>query len=221
MLEAAATASPPLREPGEELASWVADLDPAEKDTILLRLLRGEGRALVAPLRRRFAAETGSAAPASGTRTLTELLEDADRRREEAEARRQAEQEARRAEELDRLASRGEAAWAEVETLVASKSGRGYADAVRLLKDLRDLAVREETGGLFDGRLGQLRERHAKKRAFSRRLREAGQAQGGAGARALDVSEQLAAEQVPVERGAAERALSCLARKAASAGVPG
>ncbi len=93
---------------------------------------------------------------------------------EEAEARRRAEQEARRSRELDRLAARGEAAWAEVETLVSSKKARGYDSAVRLLKDLRDLAVREGSRGLFSDRLGQLRERHGTKHAFLRRLREAG-----------------------------------------------
>jgi hypothetical protein len=75
-----------------------------------------------------------------------------------------------RAKYLDGLAGREEALWRRVEGLVEAKKAKEYDEAVRLLVNLRDLAARASAGSDFQERLGDLRERYAKRPAFLERL---------------------------------------------------
>ena len=47
---------------------------------------------------------------------------------------------------------------------------RSYDDAVRLVVDLREVAVREKGLGEFDRRLVEVRQRYARRRGFLDRL---------------------------------------------------
>jgi hypothetical protein len=189
LLEAAAAGSPEAEEtlPAGDVERWVSDLPEAERTALLVRLVWGDEPHLRAELVRRFR-DSRAASPsetAAGRRTVGELLEAAERRseerrRREAEraARERARQEREAAEARERhlasLAGREAEAWGEVEALIATKQPGKYDAAVALLRDLRELAVRAERREEVEGRLGGLRERHAKKPSLIGRLRAAG-----------------------------------------------
>jgi len=61
-------------------------------------------------------------------------------------------------------------AWRELEQLVEARS---YDEAVRLVVDLREVAVRASAMEEFDRRMAEVRQRYARRRAFLDRLRRA------------------------------------------------
>jgi len=116
-----------------------------------------------------------------GRRTVGDLLDAAEqraerRRRQEAErAERQREREAReraaaRAAYLDSLAGREPELWRQVEALAEAKRPKEYDHAARLVRDLRDLSVRQDSLADFERRVVELRLRHAKKPSFIGRI---------------------------------------------------
>lgn len=187
LVAAAAEASVDEQPEPVGMAMWIARLAPREKDGLLLRVAQGEHADVAAALVRRFRAELrqddGAAIPRR--RTVAELLARTDALRK-AEAQRQARAvaEAQRKHEeaaaaaktkrLDALATRKSAAWLQIKRLVDSKQPKAYDDAVKLLADLRDLAARERDDTDFALRIRALREAHAKKPSFLKRLDEAG-----------------------------------------------
>jgi hypothetical protein len=172
-----------------ELEQWIAHLPDQEKTELLVRLVAGDDPHLPLELRRRcqLSQSTGESERISAVtlgRRAGELLAMANQRAAErvrraaeleAAERAQREREAAIARErtLDALAARGEAPWAEVEALVASKQPNAYDRAVMLLTDLRTLAERAEAGDDFNRRIEEIRERHARKPSFLKRLSQA------------------------------------------------
>ncbi len=173
-----------------DLQRWIVALPDSEKNELLLRLAEGSDPHLRAELLQRFRSASTSAGitkedALEGRRTVGELLASAEaraaaRQREIAErearerARRQREQAAARAKYLDTLAPRKEEVWNQVEAHIETKRPKEYEEAVRLLKDLRDLEAGMAGTGEFEARLGQLRDRHAKKPSLIERLDRAG-----------------------------------------------
>jgi hypothetical protein len=169
----------------EELARWVKKLSTTVKDDSLLRFLSEEGDLILrAELLRQFREATlpGTIArPASGRRTVAELLTARDalieeKRRETAErqakemAKRQKEQAEARSKYLDNLAAKETGTWREVDRLIATKQPKSYDQAVSLLADLRDLAKRSGTQSAFEARFLELRESHRSKPSLQKRL---------------------------------------------------
>ena len=173
-----------------ELAAWVARLPEQEKDRLLVRLVRGDphlGDELWLRALRELAPAGGP--PAGGgderPRTASELLalaevrraarlrEQAERERREREQRSRAEA-ARRARYLKKLASREDEVWRQVEQLIATRRPDLYDQAVELIKDLRDAAVKTGREEAFRTRLASLRLQHAKKGTLLGRLIRAG-----------------------------------------------
>src|SRR4029453_11637660 len=117
LLEAAAEASPPLAEAVPSTAAltkWVRQLPPADKDDVIVRLLRGDGAHLRAELLRRYRGGTATEA-VDGRRRGGERLtagggrwadrqRPAGERKAAEEARREAEIVAARERRLDQLA---------------------------------------------------------------------------------------------------------------------
>jgi hypothetical protein len=172
-----------------EVEHWVSNLPEAEKTSLLVRLIEGNEPHLRAELVRRYRESrtlTSSKAKAAvKQRTVGELLKAAERRAEERqrrEAERAAQERARREQEaaeareryLAALAQREAEAWREVDALIATKQPGKYDDAVKLLKDLRDIAIRAGRQGEVEARLVRLREQHAKKPSLVARLQAAG-----------------------------------------------
>ncbi|WP_436528912.1 hypothetical protein [Actinoplanes sp. HUAS TT8] len=186
LLDAAATASrpPAEKEPSaSELRRWVAGLPVADKDDVLLRVLRGDAGLLRSELLRRFHGVAEEPSAGAG-RTAGDLLAAAEERwaarqqqkRERAAAERQRREEAAaaaREQRLDKLARNPVRAWAQADELIATKRPKDYDAAVTLLVDLQALAVREGEISEFAEQMTRLRERHARKPSLIDRFNRA------------------------------------------------
>lgn len=170
-----------------DVERWVATLPDATKSDWLVRLVGGKEPHLRAEMLRRFRESRPPGEPrhSEAPRTVGELLEAAEkraevRRRKEAEraaaerARREREAAEARERYLDNVASREPKMWERVGALIATKQPGRYDEAVRLLCDLRDLALRDGRRSEIEARLGRLCEEHARKPSFLERLRRAG-----------------------------------------------
>ena len=190
LIEIAASASAPRSAgPGrEELAEWIQGLPAKEKDNLLVTaaLQAGEGWRieLLRCFERQAAQQTSHAATAIQRRTVRDLLAAAQARTEEKtrrlEAKREAEAarekakaEAERARYLDQLEKREAETWERITALIQRRQPGEYDKAVGLLIDLRDLAVRKQRVAAFQSTLEELRQAHAAKESFLRRLAKA------------------------------------------------
>jgi hypothetical protein len=184
---AAGSAEPAATEDGGDVHRWVAGLPDDEKTVLLLRLVDDDGVHLRAELLRRFRESRKIETPPPGERrrTVGELRKGADaraqeRRREEAEraarekARRECEAAEKRERHLATLVKREAEAWQEVDALIATKQPKKYDEAVALLRDLREICVRDGRQLHADARIVRLRNQHAKKLSFLQRMSEAG-----------------------------------------------
>ncbi|SRR5712691_1066831 len=187
LLDAAATASPPLvsLEPQPaEVRGWVAKLPAAEKDDLLTRCMTSNDGSLatelVQRLRREREGDRGAGEAAARRRTVAELLRAgeqtaAERKRIAAEKAAQEKDRMERAaarartRHLDQLAGREPVLWQKVESLIATKQPKSYDQAMELLVDLRDLAARKDAAG-FQRRVEALRAAHARKPTLMERL---------------------------------------------------
>jgi hypothetical protein len=187
LLEMASEASAALdsRAPSTaELTEWVQRLPEADKNQVLLRLLRGDGAHLRAELLRRYGGGAADAVQGGG-RTAGELLAGAElisaeqrRLADGHAAAERARQEAAaafaREQRLDALAADPERAWRRVDELIATKKPREYDEAVALLVDLKALGELDGLRKAFRGRMHQLRQEHARKPSLLERIERAG-----------------------------------------------
>jgi hypothetical protein len=188
LIETAATASPDLPTTDDNLLrQWVSTLSEKEKMELLVRLVGGREALLRAEISMRVRKWCAAGEPAAEAkpRTVRDLLEAAEDRAEERrcqqreratreKARREREETAARELRLAALAEREEEAWGQVGVLIATKQPKNYDEAVALLRDLRDLCVRAGRQAEAAARIQGLQQKHASKRSFTRRLREAG-----------------------------------------------
>jgi hypothetical protein len=169
------------------LGTWLKKVPAIDKDAWLSRIATGEGAGIEGEVLRRFRAEQRRASRSTTPepRTVAEILAraevlDDERRAREAKAESRARAARARAEAKAQeervavLAGDEAGAWRAAGEHVASKSAERYVEAVRMLGDLRVLAERSGTLAEFEAQLRALRERHATKPAFLRRLRGAG-----------------------------------------------
>jgi hypothetical protein len=171
----------------QELERWIAALPDATKTDWLVRLAEGKEVHLRAEMLRQFR-ESRPAKPqrdSGSPRTVGELVAAAEqrvkeRRRKEAEraaaerARREREAAAVRERYLVDLGQREAAAWRKVDELIATKQPARYDEAVTLLCDLRELALRKGSTDEVEGHLRRLCGEHFRKPTFMERLRKAG-----------------------------------------------
>lgn len=169
----------------EALDAWVRSLAEAEKDALLCRVARGDGHVqweLQAQFRKSCQRrDPRLAADASSRRSINALLDARDeyvkqrQQRQAAErARTQREAAARRKAYLEDLAGRQDAIRAEIGELVETRQQNGYDRAVGLLIDLRDVASLAGNSEALGQYVTELRQRHARKTSFLRRLEQAG-----------------------------------------------
>lgn len=176
LLAAAATASEPLIVKAPSTATlrrWVKGLPEADKDTLLLRVLQGEGPLLRSEMLRRLHGGDASRS-AQGSRTVGELLAGGEAvwaERQKAAKKRETKERLRRekaaavaqARRLDLLARDPESAWEQVDTLIGTKRPREYDTATALLADLHALAARHDDLPAFAERMTELRALNARK----------------------------------------------------------
>jgi hypothetical protein len=166
-----------------EREEWLQRLSDGDKNRVLLKVMQGEGMEARAKLLQRFRHDTVQpwALTERDGRTMGELLAAADEYREKRRQREKdqgarerdrhhREEAAARQKYLQDLASREEAIWSRIESLLEVRRGPEYDQAARYMVDLREVAQREGTMQDFAGRVNSLRARHASKAAFIRRL---------------------------------------------------
>ena len=168
------------------LARWIGAMPVADKDALLIRLVAEDGAPIRAELLQGFRREHSSPSEAHpGSRTVAELLAAAEeraeaRKRREAErkaaerARKEREQAATRETYLGELVGHEDHLWRRAGELIEAKRVKEYEQAVEVLKDLRDLGVRQGQGDGFAARLRSIRERYANRPALLQRLDNAG-----------------------------------------------
>jgi hypothetical protein len=185
----AATEGSRRRDIGEptkaQLTAWVRALPASEKDALIVGLMRGEEPYAGTRLLRRYHGGSEHGAGSSGGRTVGQLLDAAQERREgrarvaakereRQQAKAQREAAVARQRRLDDLARDGDRAWQRVSTLVDAKKAKEYDAAVAVLCDLRDLSDRDGNRDMFTARLRDLRERYGNRPALLERLDRAG-----------------------------------------------
>lgn len=188
LLAVAAEASPRQHttQPSEaQWASWVATLPAAEKDALLLRVVRDDTAHLRTELLRRFHRQPEPVTIAGGGRTVAQLREAAQARSQERERlaaqqqererlQREQEEAAAHTQQLDALEQQGEQPWRRVTSLIDTKQTREYDAAVVLLGDLRELSRRQGRSDEFTQRVRQLRQQYARRPGLLDRLNRAG-----------------------------------------------
>lgn len=156
------------------LQQAISRLSKEECDAFLLRLAQREA-SLSAKLNRRLRQVAPLPEPeGSPRRTVGQLVQERDERYKHEHQRRVAEAEAKRIRELKALAKRESETWTEIITLIEQMQAKPYAEAVRLLGRLHDLAEYQGEGAAFQQRLNGIYEKYSRRSALLRRLREAG-----------------------------------------------
>jgi hypothetical protein len=174
LLTAATESDEQDRDEPDRFRAWVKRLPAQQQERWLLRAADNPdlpvGSELLGEFRRAHPPVT------NGRRTVARLQARAEelraaRRRAAAEraAQARAAAAAARSSQLAGLARRGDAAWRELEQLVET---RAYDQAVRLAMDLR-AAAQAGRPEEFDRRIAEVKQRHARRRAFLDRLRRA------------------------------------------------
>jgi hypothetical protein len=169
---------------GRQLDRWVAALPAETKSDLLVRFATGDSQAARVELLRGFR-DGANHSPGVNPRKPAQLLAAAkqrtvERQRREAERaaaerlRKERAEAAARERYLVRLAKREAQTWRQVETLVATRKQSDYDEAVRLLKDLKELAARKGRAAEARRRIHCLRDEHGGKVTFVERLRKAG-----------------------------------------------
>ena len=189
LVEVAAQASKPLAAgpSRKELSAWIRGLPKKDKNELLITAGVGSGELWRNNLMQRFQRQNSqhsSQTVATARRSAGDILAVAHARAEERirrlnerraaeEARRKAEDEASRARYLDQLGRREPKIWEQVAVHILKRQPNDYARAVGLLTDLHDLAVRRGKRAKFQMELEQIRQTHAAKESFLRRLAKA------------------------------------------------
>lgn len=172
----------------EGLTDFITALAESEKTRILIEIAEGkETNPAALPLklfRNSQSKKNRKPVRTEEARSVGELQQQAAEvrsarlvREEEAQKRaaQKAEKEraAARARQLDSLEGHEEELWTKADPLIELKKPKAYAEAISILRDLRDLAERDGTKSAFRERIAALLERHRYKQAFLSRVKEA------------------------------------------------
>jgi hypothetical protein len=174
LLTAAKESDEQDRDEPDRFRAWVKRLPPQQQERWLLRAADNPdlpvGSELLGEFRRAHPPVMTERRTVARLQARAEELRTA-RRRAVAEraAQARAAAAAARSRQLAGLARRGDAAWRELEQLVET---RAYDQAVRLAMDLR-AAAQAGRPEEFDRRIAEVKQRHARRRAFLDRLRRA------------------------------------------------
>ncbi len=167
------------------LTARVRALPASQKDALLVGLMRDEEPHVGTRLLRRYHGGNERAADAGRDRTVGQLLEAAQVRREARARAAATERERQRAKaergaaearqrRLDSLAREGDRVWTRVTALIEARKANEYDEATALLTDLREVADRDGQRSPFTARVRELRQRYANRPALLERLDRAG-----------------------------------------------
>jgi len=189
LVEIAAQASKPLAAgpSRKELSTWIRGLPEKDKNELLITAVMEQSERWRSSFMQRFQRQNSqhcSQTAAAARRSVGDILGVAHARAKERiqrlnkqraaeEARRKAQDEANRARYLDQLGRREPEIWEQVAVHILKRRPNDYARAVGLLTDLHDLAVRRGKRTKFQMELEKIRQTHAAKESFLRRLAKA------------------------------------------------
>jgi len=188
LLEVAAEASPGLPEVKDDaraLATHIARLPVSDKDGLLTLVAEDRAARARMELLRGFRGDPDDQRDSRPRRTVAGLLDTAGARRLQREQRvaavaaaqqalRERQRAAARQRRLDELAQDPETAWADVERQIGTRLPAQYDSAVALLRDLQEIAQREDQAQAFARRSMALREAHLRKPSLIARFDRAG-----------------------------------------------
>jgi hypothetical protein len=188
LLQVAAEASPGLPEVKDDaraLATHIARLPVSDKDRLLMLVAEDQAARARMELLRGFRGDPDDQRDPVPRRIVAELLDTAGARRLQREQRaaavaaaqqalREQQRAAARQGRLDELARDPETAWADADRLINTKLQAQYDGAVTLLRDLQELAQREDQAQAFARRFTALREAHLRKPSLIARFDRAG-----------------------------------------------
>jgi hypothetical protein len=176
LIAAAAIESNAAQEVVEPIADWIATIPESERNAYLLRVAQGEthvGAELMQRLRQKFS-KTSKAKLKSPGRTLADLITIADEQRDIRENKATKAAANARQKYLKTIAPKADAIWQEAMQLIELKQAQPYAEAVKHLVNLRDLAVSQGTLAEFQARIKSLQKRYATRSGLLTRLQKAG-----------------------------------------------
>jgi hypothetical protein len=190
LVEVAAQASEPLAAgpTRKEVSGWIRGLSETDKNELLITAVVEQGERWRNDFMRRFRGpdlqQPSEVLFAIERRKAGNLLAAAHARAKDrarllneqriAEtAKRRAEDEASRTRYLDQIGRREPEIWEKVAVHILKRQPNEYARAVGLLTDLHDLAVRRGKTAKFQIELEKIRQTHAAKESFLRRLAKA------------------------------------------------
>ncbi len=116
-------------------------------------MVQGEPHLTIALNARLRQPQSSTHSPSTRRRTVKQLLTEAEQAREDEKRQQAQEVEQKRIQELDALARREGEAWQEVEQLAQKSSAKTYEQAVQLLLQLREVAMRRKQKDIFQKRL--------------------------------------------------------------------
>jgi hypothetical protein len=188
LLQVAAEASPglpELKDDARALATHIAKLPVSDKDRLLTLVAEDQAARARMELLRGLRGDPDQQRSSRPRRTVAELLDTAAVSRLQREQRaaaiaaaqqalREQQRAAARQRRLDELAHDPEAAWADAERLINTKLPAQYDAAVTLLRDLQELAQRDDQAQAFARRFAALREAHLRKPSLIARFDRAG-----------------------------------------------
>jgi hypothetical protein len=188
ILQVAAQASPALpavKDDARALATRIAKLPVSDKDRLLTLVAEDQAARARMELLRGLRGDPDEQRSSRPRRIVAELLDTAAASRLQREqqaaaaaaaqqALREQQRAAARQRRLDELAQDPETAWADAERLISTRLPAQYEAAVTLLRDLQELAQREDQARAFARRFAALREAHLRKPSLIARFDRAG-----------------------------------------------
>lgn len=177
LITAAAQISVLQGEKVEPLTEWIAALSEEERNSFLLRVIKGEshvGMQLLKRLRELFSTQKIDNISGNHPRLFSELLTSAKQQEKYRQQQIQLAAQHAKAKKLEALVPREDQIWENVFKLIDLKQAKSYEQAIHYLIDLRDLA--EYQGNLEDFYtcIQQIHKDYSNRPGLLSRLRKAG-----------------------------------------------
>jgi hypothetical protein len=176
LIKAAAKASPKLQSASiAPLEKALTQLSREECENYLRQVLNNESQVrMVLQKRLEQLAGIKPASAGQGQRQAGNLFKEAERLEQETLRQQKAEAERKRIQELLALAEREEATWRWIDSLIGQRQAKPYAEATKLLVDLRDLAIYQNRLQQFQERIIAIKENYRSRSTLMERFSHAG-----------------------------------------------
>jgi len=171
LIRAAAKKSADRKPPADDkLLQAIRKLPREECNTFLLRLARGEAHLSVEINKRLSELVSRPRTKHQEHRTVKQLFEDSNQEWEQEQQKKAEKAEAERIRALEALAQKEPRVWKNIDELIQKSKAKAYDEAVRLLLQLRELAVYQGRRSVFQERLNRIHEQYRRRSTLIMRL---------------------------------------------------